>query len=143
VETLVVDASSLIDWLMKEDARSLALDEILEPASLLGPGHLLIEASQSLKNLSRVRPSERIAEAFEALTSLSMTTLDFSDFARIAWQHRHNLSLYDAGYLATAIISGHPLVTSDRGLASVAKNYVDVIEPPETIGDAEGPSTVR
>jgi predicted nucleic acid-binding protein len=138
VETLVVDASSLIDWLMKEDARSLALDEILEPASLIGPGHLLIEASQSLKNLSRVRPSERIAEAFEALTSLHVTTLDFSDFARLAWYHRHNLSLYDAGYLAAAIVSGHPLVTSDRGLALVAKNYVDVIGPPDSIRDAEG-----
>jgi predicted nucleic acid-binding protein len=138
VETLVVDASSLIDWLMKEDARSLALDEILEPASLIGPGHLLIEASQSLKNLSRVRPSERIAEAFEALTSMHVTTLDFSDFARLTWHHRHNLSLYDAGYLATAIVSGHPLVTSDRGLAMVAKNYVDVIGPPDSIRDAEG-----
>jgi predicted nucleic acid-binding protein len=128
VETLVVDASSLVDWLLKVEPQVRALDDLLTTASLIAPPHIHLEAAHSLKNLGRFFPKPVIEEAFESLTVLKVATLGYSEFAHLAWQHRRNLSFYDAGYLATAMITSSPLVTSDRKLAAVAKDYCDVIE---------------
>jgi predicted nucleic acid-binding protein len=128
VETLVVDASSLVDWLLEIEPEAGVLDDLLSPASLIAPPHLHLEAAHALKNLSRIVPPPVIDKAFESLTAVKVDTLGFSEFAHLAWQHRHNLSLYDAGYLATAIMTGSPLVTSDRQLAAVAKEFCEVIQ---------------
>lgn len=128
METLVVDASCLVDWLLESKPQASALDDLLTPATLIAPPHLHLEAAHALKNLSRVVPQPVIKRAFETLTDLKVATLGFSEFAHLAWQHRHNLSIYDAGYLATAIMTGSPLVTSDRKLAAVAKDFSEVIE---------------
>ena len=128
METLVVDASSLVGWLLELEPQASELDDLLMPATLFAPPHLQLEAAHALKNLSRVVPEPVIERAFEALTDLKVATMGFSEFAHLAWQHRHNLSLYDAGYLATAIVTGSPLVTSDRKLAAVANDFCEVIE---------------
>ncbi|MFZ9087952.1 MAG: type II toxin-antitoxin system VapC family toxin [Pontimonas sp.] len=95
------------------------------------PDHLFVESAHAIKNLSVRLPAESTQQAFDQLREIEVDTLPFTAFAELAWRHRHNLSLYDAGYLAVAMMTGFPLVTSDRRLASVAKNYVDVIEPPQ------------
>ena len=128
METLVVDASCLVDWLLESEPQASTLDDLLTPATLIAPPHLHLEAAHALKNLSRVVPEPVIEKAFETLTDLKVATLGFSQFGHVAWQHLHNLSLYDAGYLATAIMTGSPLVTSDRQLAAVAKDFCEVIE---------------
>ena len=128
METLVVDASCLVDWLLESEPQASTLDDLLTPATLIAPPHLQLEAAHALKNLSRVVPETVIERAFETLTVVKVATLGFSQFGHVAWQHLHNLSLYDAGYLATAIMTGSPLVTSDRKLASVAKDFCEVIE---------------
>jgi predicted nucleic acid-binding protein len=128
VETLVVDASSLVNWLLGIEPEASALDDLLTPASLVAPPHLQLEAAHALKNLGRVVPPAVIEKAFDSLTAIKVATLGFSEFAHLAWQYRHNLSIYDAGYLATAVMTGSPLVTSDRTLAAVAKDFCDVIE---------------
>jgi predicted nucleic acid-binding protein len=128
VEELVIDASSLVDVLTDERESSFTLAEKIAQANLFAPDHLFIESAQALKNLSAKLPAESIERAFDQLRTLEVQTVPFSVFSQIAWRHRHNLSLYDAGYLATATITGNPLVTSDRKLAAVAKDFCEVIE---------------
>ena len=128
MEELVIDASSLVDVLTDERESSVALAEKIAQANLFAPDHLFIESAQALKNLSAKLPAESIERAFDQLRTLDVQTVPFSVFSQIAWRHRHNLSLYDAGYLATAMITGNPLVTSDRKLAAVAKEHCEVIE---------------
>ena len=128
MEELVIDASSLVDVLTDERESSVALAEKIAQANLFAPDHLFIESAQALKNLSAKLPAESIERAFDQLRTLDVQTVPFSVFSQIAWRHRHNLSLYDAGYLATAMITGNPLVTSDRKLAAVAKDHCEVIE---------------
>ena len=128
MEELVIDASSLVDVLTDERESSVALAEKIAQANLFAPDHLFIESAQALKNLSAKLPAESIERAFDQLRTLDVQTVPFSVFSQIAWRHRHNLSLYDAGYLATAMITGNPLVTSDRKLAAVAKDHCEVVE---------------
>jgi predicted nucleic acid-binding protein len=128
VEELVIDASSLVDVLTDERESSFTLAEKIAQANLFAPDHLFIESAQALKNLSAKLPAESIERAFDQLRTLEVQTVPFSVFSQIAWRHRHNLSLYDAGYLATATITGNPLVTSDRKLAAAAKDFCEVIE---------------
>jgi predicted nucleic acid-binding protein len=43
------------------------------------------------------------------------------------WDLRHNLSAYDAAYVALAEAMGAPLLTADKRMASAASRYCDVI----------------
>jgi predicted nucleic acid-binding protein len=131
VEELVIDASALVDALTDNSESALQLAERISEANLHAPDHLFVESAHAIKNLSARLPAESTQQAFDQLREIEVDTLPFTAFAELAWRHRHNLSLYDAGYLAVAMMTGFPLVTSDRRLASVAKNYVDVIEPPQ------------
>lgn len=127
MEALVVDASSLVDWLVDEGSHAPRLRELLGGAALAGPPHLPLECGQALKNLSVVRDRDKIDRAFNSLCQLNLVTPSFSDLAMTAWKYRHNLSFYDASYLATALITGYPLLTSDRRLAAVARQIVPVV----------------
>lgn len=138
MEELVIDASVLVDVLTVESKLALELSERIFDANLHAPDHLFVESAHAIKNLSARLPAESTQRAFDQLREIAVATLPFTAFAELAWRHRHNLSLYDAGYLAVAMMTKFPLVTSDRRLALVAKNYVEVIGPPDSIRDAEG-----
>ncbi len=43
------------------------------------------------------------------------------------WAMRHNITPYDASYVALAVELDVPLVTADRRLAAAAANYCEVI----------------
>ena len=117
---IVLDASAAIDWLLQTpagrgiDARIYARNE-----SLHAPHLLDLEVAQVLRRLLRegLISERRAAEAMEDLKDLRVTRYPhFVSLPRI-WELRHNLTAYDAVYIALAENLGATLISRDGRLA--------------------------
>lgn len=117
---IVVDASAILEVLLqseKADAVSGAIDR----AGGIGHApHLLdVEILHSLRRLAaRGEVTERDAAAVvRDLPLLPLNRYSHRELAERVWTLRHNLTSYDATYVALAEVLGFPLLTCDAKLA--------------------------
>jgi predicted nucleic acid-binding protein len=68
--------------------------------------------------------------AFQDVISLELVLCPCAPFAERAWELRHNLTLYDAWYVAVAEALELPLATLDRRLAHAPASSCGVLVPP-------------
>jgi predicted nucleic acid-binding protein len=123
----VVDASAMIDTLTGS-SRSDQLIPILED-DLFAPDLLVPEVLAFLRRMAaqeRMTDSEanHLAEVFRG-SPIEYVHV-WPQAARV-WDLRHNMSPYDACYVAVAEELGAPLVTTDLRLARAATGVVPVI----------------
>lgn len=71
----------------------------------------------------------RAREAIEAFLELHIERHSARALLRAMWSHRHDISAYDASYVALGQALGAPLVTCDKRLARTARRWCDVIVP--------------
>ena len=114
----VIDASVAVEYLLKTPI-GLALADLVERAPLFAPE--LIDA-EVLSVLRGAVLGGRIEEgrAVAALDDLSVWPLDRipnRTLARLAWRHLHNISAYDAFYVAAARVHDATLLTADGRLS--------------------------
>ncbi len=114
----VIDASVAVEYLLKTPI-GLALADLVERAPLFAPE--LIDA-EVLSVLRGAVLGGRIEEgrAVAALDDLSVWPLDRipnRTLARLAWWHLHNVSAYDAFYVAAARVHDATLLTADGRLS--------------------------
>ena len=116
---IVLDASAALDLLLRDEGTFEWLERRLVGEGLVAAPHLLdTEVAHVLrKHVFGGRLEE--ARAAEALTDLDELPLDRHAaqplLGRI-WELRHNLSGYDATYVALAEALDAPLVTTERRL---------------------------
>lgn len=127
---IVADASVVIEaWVdplgKGEDSRRVLADSTVWVPDLLFP-----EVSHSLRKFE-VAGFLGMSDAFAGLAAVPWHTARFEDYAEILWPLRHDVSLYDACYVALAMVLRAPLVTLDRKLAASARRYCDVTIPGE------------
>ena len=109
-----------------------AIAEACENGSMAAPQMVLAEAGNVLR---RLELAERLS-GFEAnlaqrdLLALEIDLFPFAPFAERAWELRHNLTIYDAWYVALAEAFSCPLVTLDRRLARAPGPICEIITPP-------------
>jgi len=117
----VVDASALIAVLLLTPAGIEVGERIFEPEETLHAPHLLdLEVAQVLRRycLSGDLDGDRASQALDDLANLRLVRYPHDEFLPRVWELRHNVTAYDAVYLALAEALSAPLVTRDRRLAS-------------------------
>lgn len=126
---IVLDASAALDWLLQTPAGQQIEKRIYARSESLHAPHLLdAEVAQVLRRLVReaVVSPQRAEEAIQDLADLRVTRYPHFVFLARIWQLRHNLSAYDAAYVALAENLGATLLTRDARLASASSRGVAV-----------------
>ena len=116
---IVVDASVVTEAVAGSALGNLEVLGLLSEEALVAPQLLDLEVLSALKGLLvRDELSERTAGlAVRDLGMLPILRLPHDTLLERCWELRHNLSVYDACYVALAEILSATLLTSDRRLA--------------------------
>ena len=120
---IVLDASAALDWLLQTSAGQQIEKRIFSRNESLHAPHILdVEVSQVLRHLVRegTVPELRAEQALDDLLDLRLTRYPHFVLLPRIWQLRHNLSAYDAAYVALAESLAGPLITRDARLASAS-----------------------
>lgn len=123
---IVIDASALVLSLTDAGERGDRVRHLLageyRDDQWAGSEHLSVEAAQAIRGLVlRSRLSEADArQSWTALAGIRLSVFRGPVVLERIWQLRHNLSAYDAAYIAVAENLNAPLLTADRRLASAS-----------------------
>ena len=115
----VVDSSLLVSALVDTGPHGRWAETVIADGGLVAPELVWVEAMNTLRRLEharRISASEANA-AHEDLMQLDLQAFPFDPFAERVWQLRHNLTSYDAWYVAVAEALDLPLATLDKRLA--------------------------
>jgi predicted nucleic acid-binding protein len=96
----------------------LKLADLIEQAFLLAPELLDVEVVSVLRwaVLHQKLEEHRALLALEYFINWPVDRIPHTALVREAWQHRHNVSAYDAFYVAVARAYDVPLLTADGPL---------------------------
>ena len=117
-EIYVIDASAAVEYLLATDT-GLQVAELTAAARLIAPELLDAEVLSALRQ-AVLRGQVAETEAQAALAKLSewpVERISHRTFISAAWELRHNISAYDALYVAIARAYGATILTVDARLA--------------------------
>ena len=116
---IVLDASAALDFLLRDEAGFDWVEERLRAGGQLAAPHLLdTEVAHVLRRhvLGGRLDDGRAAEALADLDALPLDRCPARPLLPRIWELRHNLSAYDATYVALAEALDAALVTGERRL---------------------------
>lgn len=119
---IVLDASAALDLLLVTDKGHRVAERIAAPDETLHAPHLIdLEVVQVLRRYvaRRAIGEARAGQALEDFQDLDLNRYPHDVLLDRIWELRHNVSAYDAAYLALAEVLGAPLLTSDARLSDV------------------------
>jgi predicted nucleic acid-binding protein len=116
----VLDASAAVEDLLRSRI-GLQIADLVEDAFLMAPELLHVEVLAVLRRavLHQKLDEDRARLALDDLVAWPIDRIPHTALIPHAWQHRHNVSAYDAMYVAVARIYAVPLLTADGPLARV------------------------
>jgi predicted nucleic acid-binding protein len=114
----VIDASAAVEYLLRTPLGR-KLEDLVEEAFLLAPDLLDAEVLSVLRRaLLQGRIEEHRARlALQDLGEWQVDRIPHRVLLQGAWRHRHNVSAYDAFYVAAAGLYEAPLLTADGPLS--------------------------
>jgi predicted nucleic acid-binding protein len=127
---IVVDASAVLELLLRTLQAGRLAERLLDPEVSRHAPHLLdLEVAQVIRRYSRAGEisEDRAGEALDDFRDLRIHRHPHEPLLSRVWEMRHNLTAYDAAYVALAEALGGPLLTRDGRLAS-APGHTAVVE---------------
>lgn len=118
---IVVDASAILELLLRTRKAHKIEDRMFGDGESWHAPHLIdVEVLQVLRRLARDQTltQKRAQEALDDLADLPMERYPHRSLLQRSWELRHNLTAYDAVYVALAEALHCPLITCDARLAS-------------------------
>ena len=118
---IVVDASALIEVLLDASSASRVAARLFDATETLHAPHLLdVEVAQVMRRYSRSGEIDAVRgmQALDDLHDFPIARYPHPPFLRRIWELRHNVTAYDATYLALAEALAAPLLTRDAKLAA-------------------------
>ena len=126
---IVVDASALLEALLRTPAADAVERRLFDSRQTLHAPHLLdIEVAQVIRRFAAGGEidQQRGRAALADLSDFPMRRYPHGFLLPRVWDLRHNLTAYDAVYVALAEALDAPLLTRDRRLAAAAGHYARV-----------------
>ena len=113
----VIDASAAAEYLLRTPL-GLKLADLMAGAFILAPALLDVEVLSVLRRavLRQQLEEQHARVALEDLRDWPIDRIAHTALLREAWQHRHNVSAYDAFYVAAARLYDASLLTVDGPL---------------------------
>jgi predicted nucleic acid-binding protein len=130
---MVVDASAVVEWLLRLPLASAVSERLLAADALHAPPLLAAEVTQVVRRYVAAGElgEARGAEALVDLADLDVIHHPHEPLLPVMWRLRSDLTAYDAAYVAVAEVLDRPLVTLDAALARAPGHgaVVDLVAP--------------
>jgi predicted nucleic acid-binding protein len=126
---IVVDASAVLETLLRTPAAAAVEGRLFDSRQTLHAPHLIdVEVAQVVRRFAAAGDvdAERGREALADLADLPLLRYPHDLLLPRIWELRHNLTAYDAAYVALAEALGAPLLTRDRRLAAASGHDAQV-----------------
>ena len=130
--TVVLDASALVAGLAESRPEGRWAESIITTEDLAAPEFVLAEATNSLRKLElggELSSSQADASRRDVLR-VNLDLYGFAPFTDRVWELRHNLTSYDATYVALAEWLGCAVVTLDLRLSRASGPRCEILTPP-------------
>ena len=132
--SIVVDSSVLVAALIDSGPHGAWAEKVLARGSPYAPELARFEATNIFRRLERAKlittPEANAAQ--DDLMQLDMELFAFEPFAERIWELRHNMTGYDAWYVALAEALKLPLATLDEPLSRSKKATCEFLTPPRS-----------
>ena len=114
----VVDASAAVEYLLKTPTGE-TVAHLIARATLVAPELLDVEVVSALRGavLGGWIEEPRARMALDDLADWPLERIPHRRLARGAWRHLHNVSAYDAFYIAAARAANASILTTDGRLS--------------------------
>ncbi len=126
---IVVDASALLEALLRTSAANAVEDRLFAPRQTLHAPHLLdVEVAQVIRRYAANGEIdvERGRAALADLADFPLRRYPHDFLLPRIWNLRNNLTAYDAAYVALAEALDAPLLTRDTRLAMAAGRHAQI-----------------
>ncbi len=131
---IVLDSSAIVEWLLGLPKADAVGARILAADSLHAPSLMDIEVAQVMRRYAAAGEiaADTGERALNVLRDLDVNRYTHESLLTAVWKLRHNLTAYDAAFVALAGVLDAPLITLDRRISGAVlpgwNITVDVVE---------------
>jgi predicted nucleic acid-binding protein len=121
---IVIDASAMLEILSHTEL-GLAMEASFFEEDLHAPHTIDLEVLQTLRRWTRagIISTDEADQAIKLFLSFAITRHPHLHLIPAIWSLRHNLTAYEAAYLALARLLGARLLSADGALQKMAARY--------------------